>query len=365
MSALSDRIRPIASRLIARVRDGFFRRSWWLTSQSRDLHGRVAMGSTLLSVIGVEYCREVEQSFPRMRLGDIKRAIDLASPNTWNFLDVTGESAEQIKVVITHVDKNDFLSSAGGLLWVPETTLLRRDISDASIYSVDRDGMFYFLTRKHACRLAGGMVKTPTVFALANGLDSADVRLISSDSELLEFIQRGLARLTLRDLRFMPSPVIARRWRVFRRPAAITTVIALVGYLALSSLYLLSAEEFRGRQMTSLGSDVDALLDAQREIDMLTSRRNLLLEVLRERQPTWRIWESPPIAWQQQGGISSLGWQDGKLKVAGTVPAATNFLESLSKADGIIDPRFSSAVRQESIGQTFSVQADTRWGAQK
>lgn len=366
MPTLIKKLRTLRSGIEAYLRQAVLRRSRWITSRSRDLLGNSDSdsGSAVLAVIGMEYCVETEQSFPRMALGDIKRAIALASPDTWNFVDIVEETSEQIKAIVTNVSAQH-VALLDAIIWVPETTLLRRTFRDVSFASVNRDGVSYFLAGRHAARLAGGMIKTPEVFALANGLDGAPSNALSDESEILVSIRRGLALLRLRDLRFLLSPAISRRWSALQRPVIVASATVLIAYLALTSLYFAITQELRSRQLARLGTNVENLLQAQREIDLLGKRRESMMAVLRQRRSTWRVWELPAVTWRQQGGFSSLGWQDGKLTLSGNVPVATDLLETLGNTEGINEPRFSSAVRQESTGQTFSIEADTRWGIPK
>jgi hypothetical protein len=329
-----------------RLRELLHRRIVWLTDQRRDLTGAPSSVAALVAVLGREHYIERRRRYPIHSKRDLEAVLrqELAqAPPTQTLI---GEPDQEKREVTFFELRPGVLERVGRAIWlVPESAALASTLPRGRVASIERDGYRYFLSAAGASQPAGGTVATAELFALAAGLDSGEEPLSLERADLVARLPEGLRSLPADAWLRLRQPSAGRRAPLEWRRVATVAGLALAAYLALASGYLMLTRESREARLEELGPEVDSLLTAQREVDLLAARRAGLGEVLASRADTYGLWRIVGLAWANGARLSAIELEDFELTLRGSAPAATDVLAALDQSPGVEAARFSAPVR--------------------
>lgn len=347
---MSEARHSTADRLPSGLRSLLSRRVAWLTDQRRDMAGEPSDAAALVVVLGREHYTERRRSFPIASLRDLDAVLaqDLAGAPTT--LTLVAPVRNDRRDVTFFELKEEAVARIGRTAWViPESVLLAAGLAPGSVATVERAGFRYFLAASGESQPEGGAVASAELFALAIGLDPGRVERIEADS-LRERLLAGLRRLPPGAWLRLRLPAKRLRLRLEWRPVVIALASAAFGYLSVASGYLLLTKHAREAELAGLGSEVENLLDAQREVDRLLSEQQGLADLLARRQPSYRLWQVVAAAWAKRAEVTGIELRDAELVLRGTAPVATDVLAAVAALPGVNDARFSASVRAGSKG---------------
>jgi hypothetical protein len=329
-----------------RLHGALRRRIVWLTDQRRDLEGDPGNAAALVAVLGREHYVERRRKYPIHSRRDLEAVLRQELAEAPPTLTLIGEPDQEKREVSFFELRPGVLERVGRAFWlVPESAVLAGTLPRGRVASVERDGYSYFLSANGVSQPAGGTVATAELFALAAGLDSGEAPLSLGRSDLVARLPQGLRSLpTDAWLRFR-QPAAARRAPLEWRRIATVAAVALASYLAFASGYLLLTRESREARLAELGPEVDSLLAAQREVDLLAARQAGLDGVLEGRADTYQLWRIVGTAWASGARLSAIELEDFELTLRGSAPAATDVLVALDESPGVTGARFSAPVR--------------------
>ena len=329
-----------------RLHGALLRRIVWLTDQRRDLAGDPSSAAALVAVLGREHYIERRRRYPIHSRRDLEAVLRQELAEAPPTLTLIGEPDQEKREVSFFELRPGVLERVGRAIWlVPESTALAGTLPRGRVASIERDGYRYFVSANGASQPAGGTVATAELFALAAGLDSGEAPLSLGRADLVSRLPQGLRSLPADAwLRFRQPSAGRRRPLEWRRIATVAAV-ALASYLAFASGDLVLTRESREARLEELGPEVDSLLDAQRELDLLAERQAGLDEMLEGRAETYRLWRVVGTAWASGARLSAIELEDFELTLRGSAPAATDVLAALDQSPGVAGARFSAPVR--------------------
>jgi hypothetical protein len=329
-----------------RLSEALRRRTVWLTDQRRDLTGAPNEAAALVAVLGREHYVERRRRYPIHSRRDLEAVLRQELAQAPPTLTLIGEPDQEKREVTFFELRPGTLERLGRAIWlVPESAALARTLPRGRVASVERDGYRYFLSANGASQPAGGTVATAELFALAAGLDSGEAPLALERADLAARLSQGLRSLPADAWLRLRLPSARRRAPFEWRRIATVAGIALASYLALGSGYLMLTRESREARLEELGPEVDSLLAAQRELDLLAARRAGLEKVLEGRSNTYELWRVVGLAWTNGARLSAIELEDFELTLRGSAPTATDVLAALDQSPGVEGARFSAPVR--------------------
>lgn len=329
-----------------RLTRALFRRILWITDLRRDLLGDPSEAHGLVAVLGREHYIERRRRYPIHSRRDLEAVLSQELAEAPPTLTLIGEPDQDKREVAFFELRPGVLEKVGRALWlVPESAVLARTLPRGRVACIERDGYRYFLSAGGTSQPAGGTVATAELFALAAGLDSGEAALSLERADLVARLSQGLRSLPADAWLRFRLPSAGRRAPFEWRRVASVAGVALASYLALASGYLMLTRESREARLEELGPEVDSLLTAQREVDLLAARRAGLGEVLASRADTYGLWRIVGLAWANGARLSAIELEDFELTLRGSAPAATDVLAALDQSPGVEGARFSAPVR--------------------
>lgn len=340
----------------ARLRATITKRIVWLTDERRDLLGQPTTAPALVAIVGREHYVERRRKYPIHSRRDLDAVLAQELAHAPVTLTLIGEPEQDKREVAFFELRPDAMSKVGRAIWLlPESAVLARSLTTTRVASVDRDGFRYFLAANGTSQPAGGIVDSVDVFALATGLDAGGSALRLDRALALERLKAGMRALPLPAWLRLRRPSAERRLPIAWRPLAITLAAGMLAYLALASGYLWWARESREAKLEKLGSEVESLLAAQRQVDVLASQRQGLAALLGNKVDTYRIWQVASVVWASGATLNSIELKDRELTLRGSAPVATEVLAAVDRTPGVEGASFSAPVRGKGGTEDFVI----------
>lgn len=328
----------------------------WLTDLRRDGSGENSNAPALVVLLGREHYSERRRAYPISARRDLDAVLRQELTGRPPTLTLIGGTRDDKREVAFFELKPDALARAGRCLWlVPESVALAATLPAQGIASVERAGLRYFVAANGVSQVAAGAVTTPELFAFAAGLEGGEATSIAADG-LRARLLAGLGRLPLDAWLRLRVPSLRPRLALDWRPLLTMAGIGLVGYLALASAYLTVAQNSRERALAGLGSEVERLLSAQRDVDQMLAQQQALAVLTADRRYSYRLWQAAAVAWGKGAAISAVQLADTTLILRGDAEVATDVLAALAAVPGFADAKFSAPVRRSQYGrEEFSI----------
>ena len=351
-TSIADQFGRIRQWFAQRVR----RRVFWYTTTRQDLLGQTSDQFGLVTVVGREHYEQLHRRYPIRRAADLRRVLRLefsAAERHFFWLGpLVGDERDVIVFQLRSTCPQDDLKS---VFWVPESVIAIALAKELGLLEVDRDGCRYFAAPNGMCVVAGGVIQSRPLFALAAGLAADATSRVIDSADLLARIPNALAGLSLADWWGFRSPISSDRVREFALPASAMVGLLLTIYLAAGSVYLWSMQTWRNQQLAALGPEVTSLLAQQRAVDLMASERRAIAELVSTAKPAWPLWQLAEVIWRTSGTIYSITLDDDRINIRCTAPDATAVLKALQAVPSVRDVQFDAAVRQTAGGQEFVV----------
>lgn len=326
----------------------------WLVDEPRDLSGNPARSGALVTVIGREHYEEVHQHYPIRSASDLRRVLFVGGADPQTMVSIGPLVGEKREVTLFKVRPEISLSELRTIFIVPETLILRQPDSGNTISLVERRGAQYFIAPNGVSQLAGALIQDPAAFAVAVGVADHAVHTIRED-ELSERLQHGLRAFSLGVWPVLLSDYAKRISLLAAKRVSVLLALVFTAYLILILTYYAVAGELRRRELVALGTEVDALLIKQRDVDRLGSEYGLIVEKLRERRFSIDAWRIAGTVWKSGGRITGFEFDDNALTVRGRAKNATELLRNVSSLPRVTGAKFDSPVRQDGDEQEFSI----------
>jgi hypothetical protein len=341
------------------LRERVSRRVAWLTDERRDAAGEPGTAPALVVLLGREHYVERRRRYPIASRRDLEAVLRQELSGAAPTLTLVSPVQDDRREVTFYELKPEVTAQVGRTVWlVPESLALAATLAPGEIATVARAGFRYFVAASGTSQPSGGALANAGLYALASGLDAG---------ALTEVGEHGLRERLLTGLRRLPVDAWLRlrlasqreRAAIDWKPAVTLAGAALIGYLALASGYLMLTQHSRAKALDGLGSEVESLLVAQRDVDRMLAEQQGLAAVVAQRRSTYRLWQVASVAWSKGAEIASVELRDDKLIVRGNAPVATDVLGAVSVIPGVANARFSSPVRSGRQGrEEFAISLD-------
>jgi len=347
-----NRLRKILDDVLAK-------RVVFVTSRRVDLLDNETDVAALVAVVGREHYESLHRKYPVRAWGDLARVLRLEFPPAFpgeRLFAIGPLVGDEREVEIFRLSQGSPRDRLRALFWVPESFALRSLARSDGVVVVQRDGLEYFLAANGLSTMAGGLIRSPELFALAVG--AADTRVAAEPVQLprlLASITTAIKDFSVLDWWGFRSPIAADYLGGFIKPASVFAAGAIALYLAAVSTFLWGMESYRSRQLEQLGPEVTTLLAKQRALDLMSAERAGVAELLDSTGSAWPLWEVASTVWRARGIIHSFMLVDDRVTIRCTAPEATEVMTALRALKGVRDVEFESAVRQGMGGQDFSV----------
>jgi len=340
--------RSLFGRLVKGIVRRLLRHVSWHASQSRNLAGQPGGHLPLVLILGREHYSERQKTYPALRTRDLGKVLqeELAGqpPTLTLFGPERGDSRE---VRFFRLDRAVIEALPRSLFVVPESVVLRAQLSADNWADVERQGYRYFLFRDGVSQPAGGALGQRDLVALAAGVDPDRIpEEYRGTDELLQRLRRSLSSLPLSTWWSCRNP-LPRDFgleRVAWKPMAMTAGVILFAYLVLTSLYLQVSLGQRENALEELEPQIREGLVADNEARALEERKNALSALWSEREDTQRLWQAVGIAIQNRAIISRIDMRDARVNLRGEAPDASEVLAALASMPGFADVSFDAPV---------------------
>lgn len=334
-----------------RLRRALARRIVWLTDGRRDASGEITGSRALVAVLGREHYSERRRQYPILSRRDLDGVLKQELAGGLPTLAVVSAARDDKRDVTFYEFKPEVLAQvAPAFMLVPESLALAATLPAGRVATVERAGFRYFLASGGVSQPEGGAVTSAELFAMAAGLDASDAVTIPGE-RLHDRIVSGLGHLKPETWLQLRMPSLGQRIEIDWRPIATMAGVGLVAYLALASGYLAVAREAREKELAGLGSEVEKLLVAQRDVDRMLSEQAGLAAVMADRRNTYRVWQVVSVAWGKGAQIKSVELRDATLTIRGDAAVATDVLAAIDAIPGFADAKFSAPVRSGRSGR--------------
>lgn len=347
-AAAGGRLRELASRRVA-----------WLTDQRRDAAGEPGSAPALVVLLGREHYVERRRRYPIASRRDLEAVLRQELSGAPPTLTLISPVRDDRREVTFYELKPDAAAQVGRTVWlVPESLALAATLAPGEIATVARAGCRYFVAASGVSQPAGGALASAELFALASGLDAGAVTEVGEHG-LRERLLSGLRRLPVDAWLRLRLASQRERQAIDWKPALTLAGAALIGYLALASGYLTLTQNVRAKALDGLGSEVESLLTAQRDVDRMLAEQQGFAAVVAQRRNTYQLWQVVSVAWGKGAELTGVELRDDQLIVRGSAPVATDVLGAVSVIPGVANARFSSPVRTGRQGrEEFAISLD-------
>ena len=345
----------ISSRL-GRLRERLLERVVWTVDDGRSLALSSSPGWALVTIWGRERYREIYRDYPINRWSDaiaVARAEAVALEPC--MLTVGNFIEGRRRVTFYCLDKNEGAATIKALFWLPETVLLNAALSANTLATIERGDVKYFLCDGES-QLAGGVIQTAERFALASGMRGGWQAIKLDEVQAREILPQGLTRLDRAVWSTALSPDLRLWFATTRRPLMVGLTFLLAFYMLIVSSYVSATLMWRENSVEKISATVTPLLATQKKVELLRRERAALLRLHQERKPVLPVWGGLDAIWRAGGVVQAITWSEKNATVRGRAAEATVVLAALREVPQIKGARFSSAVRQESGNQEFSIQ---------
>lgn len=343
-------------RLRDRAQEWLASRLVWLTSRRSDFRGQETAAPALVVVIGREHYDERRIAYPIRSWFELTRVLRLDRPDPTATLAIIGPLAEDRREV-TFFDLHPSVREQAGqsAFWIPESLLLARGAERGEVVTIERSDLRYFLARDALSQRAGGLVRSPELFAFAGGIAAERFSHFSDERELRDRLRSSLAQIDLSVWAQTVSPSLKEIIGVYWKPVTAIATAALVAYLVLASAYLGAMNWWRERQIAALGPEVSVLLESQRHSDQMAGEQRGAAKVLAGRRPTYFVWQVAAKVWEKSGMFDGLTWSDDQLLVRGRALNAIDLLKAISALPGVEGAKFVAPVTDDAGMQSFAI----------
>ncbi len=332
------------------------RRIVWVGAERRALDASSFSGSPWIVILGREHYEERRKLYGIRSWRGLRAVLQLEEGSDPAVLYAIGPyGAEGREVRSFRLLPSGIAAREGALFVLPESLLLAHEVQANEALSIQRDGLEYYLARGVASQLRGGTIINERLFALSAGLpEEAAVRSLDL-TQLGAVLERRVRHVSLST--WWTLLVARERWVTTLpwKSLVTTTAVALVAYLTASSAYLEAGNWWRERQLAALGSDVDELLERQRQNDRLIQRLQGMHKLSMEQVETHYLWGVVAEVWRVNGGISGAQIDGDEIVLRGGAPAATEVLSAISRLPQVRDARFAAPVRSDYGQESFTI----------
>jgi hypothetical protein len=360
----------IISRLGARFalsgksRDAIQRRVVWFAEQRRLLNqAEVADRWALLAVIGREWYQERTKFYNIRNKSDLQKVLRLelaGNPRVQAFVGPI--ESDGYPVIFFELRPSFDIESIRAFCWIPESWLLARRLDVGEVISVDRDGFRYFQSGRGPSQLAGGIVNSAAVFALALGLPQGNHERVVAQDELQREIAAAVAGLSWRDAWLFRAPTLPAQTAAMARPVAAVATVTLLTYLSITTAWLEGMHRWRLQQLEKFGSEVTTLVDLQRDIGALARQQRRAAEAFSDRPYSIEIWQLVAEVWKRNAVLKSVTFENERIALIGMAPVATEVLQALSEHPLVKSAQFTAPVRESRGTQDFSIAVELKSG---
>lgn len=344
----------------ARVAAWLRARVIWITNETHDLDGHAARPWSLVAIWGREHYTETVVDHAIAKWSDAVSVARLYRRGRRPVMFHIGPF-EDGKRRISFYELTDAAAAlpAQALFWIPESLLLSLICPADCVLTIDRKGTRYFLSAESA-QLAGGLINSSAKFALAHGIRSGWHDRQLDESAVRAQMLLALPKVALGAWLSLVGPLARQVLQKVTPPLAAGVAALWLTFMVLAQLYLTVTFELRQRALDRLGSDVSALLESQRKLDILVAEQDDYLEAADRRRSVVPVWAGFNAVWESNGLVRSAKWVDGKVSLNGAGNDATVVLAAISQSDLISKAEFGAAVRQGNNLQEFMVNFETK-----
>jgi hypothetical protein len=338
--------------LRARLAGALARRIVWLTDARRNLRGEATAEAALITILGREHYGERRKRYPVAGWRDLRRVLAQELGPDSTTLTFIGPLVDDQREVTFYELRPGMTARTGRTLWLlPESLVLARALAPGTAAVVARDGFRYCLEPGGQSHPFAGPIASPALFLLAVGLDGTTPVIEWSADAARAALPGALAKLApgawLGGLQRSSIGSFAIAWR----PLAMLAAVALVGYLALASLYLTVTAAAREHALAGLGAEVETLLRMEHEVTRSGEQQAAIAALLNARGPSLDLWKVVAAAWSRGAALADIHFVDGELTLRGNAPSATDLLGTLALIQGVRDAKFVAPVRHDQPGR--------------
>ncbi len=341
---------------LASLQEWLLGRVIWTADDGLSLAAGPAPRWALLLIWGRECYREVHRDYPINRWSDALAVARTEAATLGPCMLMIGKFVDGRRRVTFYVlDAKGVAPPVKALLWLPESALVNAVLPAASLATVDRRSIRYFLSNGES-QIAGGVIQTAERFALASGIRAGWQGIQLDESGVRKSLREGIVRLERGVWTSALSPDLKAWFMATRRPLLVGVAAFVLIYMALVTSYVSATLTWRESSVAEMAETVAPLLKAQKRVEVLRRERSALLQLHRERKPVLPIWGGLDAVWRAGGLVQAVNWDEKRAAIRGRAPDATAVLAALRKVPQIKGAGFSAAVRQESGNQEFVIQ---------
>ena len=195
----------------------------------------------------------------------------------------------------------------------------------------------------------------PANLAKYASLSEVQEEIFSSEQFALRLIQGSWALIREAPLRFRLRARLALQNDWPWRPAAKTVGVILIGYLALTSVYIVISDHWLDRKIETLTSKIAPVNKTRQSIADLQSQLNVIDESLQSIQPNWVIGDIVLDLIKQDASIRSLRSEGSSVVLFLDAPRATEVFSFLTQDKRVKEAEYAFPVQQRGSQQRFAV----------
>ena len=347
-----------------RLRRAIWQRIVWYTDQRRLLEqATVSDQWALIAVVGREWYREHTKLYNIRNRADLQKVLRFEIESNPRLLTFIGPlEGDGHAVTFFELLPGCDIESMKALCWIPESWLLARRLGDREVITVERRAVRYFQSGRGPSQLAGGIVGSAAVFALALGLPEGDSERVVSEDEVQSELVAAVAGLSWGDAWGFKAPTLPAQVSAMAKPIGVLAGLTLLAYLTIATAWLEGMHWWRSRQIEKYGTDVAALVEKQREIGVLSRQQARAAEVFTNRPYSLDLWQLVAEVWKRNGVLRSITFENGRVSLTGLAPVATEVLQGLSEHPLVKSAQFTAPVRESRGAQDFSIAVEFKEG---
>lgn len=323
----------------------------------------------LVLVVAREHYFETVKNYPIGNISDLKGVL---SQNLETF-PYEGEKFEQLEIlsgqssrVTSWLVKDTAYSGFDKrpLVLIPETAAISAiSKSPGAIYSrlgrrvrlaKSADGISSMVDDVVPTGSAGEHANSANLAKYAS-LSEVQEEPLGSEQFALKLIQGSWALIREAPLRFRFRARLALQNDWPWRPAAKTVGLILIGYLALTSAYIVISDHWLDRKVETLTSKIAPVNKTRQSIADLQSQLNVIDESLQSIQPNWVIGDIVLDLIKQGASIRSLRSEGSSVVLFLDAPRATEVFSFLTQDKRIKEAEYAFPVQQRGSQQRFAV----------
>ncbi len=347
-----------------KLRTALWRRIVWCAGERSLLDQAVVTDRwALLAVLGREWYQERNKLYNIRNRSDLQKVLRLElAGNPRLQVSIGPLENDGHRVTFFELHPTCDIESIRALCWLPESWLLSRRLDPREVITVDRGGFRYFQSGRGPSQLAGGIVNSATVFALALGLPESEHERVVTEDELRSELVAAVAGLSWRDAWLFRAPTLPAQTAAMARPIAAIAGITLIAYLSIVTAWLEGMHWWRSQQLEKYGSEVTTLVDMQRDIGVLARQQSRAAEVFANRPYSIEIWQLVAEVWKRNAVLKSVTFENERVALIGMAPVATEVLQGISEHPLVKSAQFTAPVREARGAQDFSIAVELKSG---